>query len=102
MRNTAFKDLDHVRRAGDMDPEIASVYFVRDSFEITDKLSGIFGVSENNDVARFPVLRDQQPAPERTGDRVLNILRSVSQTLDRGDAVDCFHLLSELLHSGQI
>ena len=99
MSDAALKHLHDVGCAGDVNSKIGLIRFVRHPLEIADELPGVLGVTEDDDVARFPVFRDQQPAPEWTRDCVLKILWPVRQTLDRADAIDAFHPPGQFLQS---
>ena len=102
MRQAAPDHLHDVGRTGDVNSEIPFIELVHDLLETLDRLLGVLALKKHEDIAGFTVRRDQQPAPKRTGQRVLKTLRPRGQTLDCVHRLDCVDLLREFLDSTQI
>src|SRR5689334_19553074 len=89
MRQAAPDHFHHIRRTGDVSPKIGAIKFMNDAFQLSDWLLRIFAfLHEDNHIATLAILGDQQPAPERTRNRVLETLRASSQALDCAHAID--------------
>src|SRR4051812_41706673 len=102
MVQTAPDHLDDVRRTGHVEPKIFLIKLMDQSLETVDQLLCVPALDEHDEIARFAVRRDEQSAPERTFQRVLKILRSRRQALDRTHSVNRVGLRGQSLNSLQI
>src|SRR5262249_31758574 len=50
---------------------------------------------EDDQIRALAIFRDKEPAPKRTGDRVLETLRPISHTLNRSHSIDPLNSSSE-------
>ena len=73
----AADQLNDVRRSRHVDAKIFLVELVHDPLELIDRFFRFLAVKKHDDVAGFAILRDQQPAPKRALNGVLEILRPV-------------------------
>jgi hypothetical protein len=76
VRQAPPKHLRHVGRTGDVNSKILLVERMHNSLETHDRLFGALAFHEHDHIAGLAVFGDQQPAPERAGQRVLKTLRA--------------------------
>src|SRR5437764_6467464 len=102
MRQAAPNHLHHVGRTSDMNSKILFVEFMNDPFDLLDRFLGILVLEENDHIARLAILRDQEPLPKLSFQRILKTFRSSGQTFDRAHFVDRFNLSGEASDSTEV
>ncbi len=85
-----------------MNSKVSLIEFVHDSFEMLDRLLSVLAFHEHDDVGGSAVRSDQEAAPKWARQRVLEILRSRSQTFDGADRINRVDLLSEFLDPTEV
>ena len=75
---------------------------MHDLFEPLDRLFRMPAFHENDHVARLPVVRDQQAAPERAFQCIFKAFRSLSEALYGTHSTDGMGSLREFLNSIQV
>ena len=68
-----------------VDPKIAAIEFTDDRLDATNQRPGIVAGRENDDVGRSSVIGNQQPTPERTLDRILEVFGAAEPGFDKLD-----------------
>src|SRR4051812_9558214 len=84
MADAAPDHLDDIRRARHVDSKVAAIEFIDDRLDATNQRPGTVPWRENDDVARFAVIRNQQPTPEWTLDRIIDVFGPIGKTADTG------------------
>ena len=102
MDQTAPEHLHHIGRAGDVNSKVLLVQFMHDALQTPDEFLRITSLSEQNDIGRLAVFGDEQPAPERTCQRILKAFWPGGYTFDTGYSVDGLGFMSQLLNPGQV
>src|SRR5205823_5958188 len=70
------------------DSKIVAIEFVNDAFHLRNESFRLVSRGQHDDVAGAVVFGDQQSAPERTGLRIAEILRSIGETSYAGHRSD--------------
>jgi hypothetical protein len=92
----------HIWRAGHVNAEVALIQLVDDLLELANEFFAPFAREKDDEIARFAVVRDEEPMPERARHCIREIFRPGGEALDRRDFVDRSDFPGETIDAAEV